>query len=128
MREDYSPDDRAWDYFSHDHARSRAYRWNEDGLGGLCDDQQRLCCALTLWNGKDPYLKGTKRGQTTFSVLSPCSKPATVLALRHPPSSAAARMNPSTLVNNRAGDVRTHQGRMVMDLLSRWPIGGSVYG
>ena len=54
VREDYSADGSAWDYFPHDHARSRAYRWNEDGLAGLCDDQQRLCFALALWNGRDP--------------------------------------------------------------------------
>ncbi len=57
VREDYSADGSAWDYFPHDHARSRAYRWNEDGLAGLCDDQQRLCFALALWNGRDPILK-----------------------------------------------------------------------
>ncbi|MCL4504564.1 MAG: glucosidase [Chloroflexi bacterium] len=57
VREDYSPNGAAWDYFPHDHARSRAYRWNEDGLGGVCDDQQRLCLALALWNGHDPILK-----------------------------------------------------------------------
>ena len=57
VREDYSPDGRAWDYFPHDHARSRAYRWNEDGLAGLCDDRQNLCFALSLWNGMDPILK-----------------------------------------------------------------------
>src|SRR3712207_3422814 len=57
VREDYSPYGTAWSYFPHDHARSRAYRWNEDGLAGLCDDQQRLCFALALWNGHDPILK-----------------------------------------------------------------------
>ncbi len=57
VREDYSPDGSAWSYFPHDHARSRAYRWNEDGLGGICDDAQRLCLALALWNGQDPILK-----------------------------------------------------------------------
>ncbi len=57
VREDYSPDGNAWDYFPHDHARSRAYRWNEDGLGGICDDRQFLCFALALWNGADPILK-----------------------------------------------------------------------
>jgi hypothetical protein len=56
VREDYSPDGAAWEYFPHDHARSRAYRWNEDGLAGVCDDQQFLCFALALWNGKDPIL------------------------------------------------------------------------
>src|SRR5213083_474673 len=57
VREDYSEDGDAWDYFTHDQARSRAYRWGEDGLAGISDDQQRLCFALALWNGKDPILK-----------------------------------------------------------------------
>jgi hypothetical protein len=57
VREDYSLDGNAWDYFSHDQARSRAYRWGEDGLAGFSDDKQRLCFALALWNGKDPILK-----------------------------------------------------------------------
>jgi len=57
VREDYSPDGNAWAYFTHDQARSRAYRWGEDGIGGVCDDRQRLCLALALWNGKDPILK-----------------------------------------------------------------------
>jgi Mannosylglycerate hydrolase MGH1-like glycoside hydrolase domain len=57
VREDYSADGRAWEYFPHDHARSRAYRWNEDGLAGFCDRDQHLCLALALWNGRDPILK-----------------------------------------------------------------------
>jgi hypothetical protein len=57
VREDYSEFGTAWDYFPHDHARSRAYRWNEDGLAGICDRHQVLCFALALWNGKDPILK-----------------------------------------------------------------------
>jgi hypothetical protein len=57
VREDYSPDGSAWDYFPHEHARSRAYRWSEDGLAGICDDRQYLCFALALWNGRDPILK-----------------------------------------------------------------------
>ena len=57
VREDYSQDGNAWDYFTHDHARSRAYHWGEDGLAGFCDVKQRLCFALALWNGKDPILK-----------------------------------------------------------------------
>src|SRR5262245_52624336 len=57
VREDYSDDGSAWEHFPHDHARSRAYRWNEDGLLGLCDREGRLCFALALWNGKDPILK-----------------------------------------------------------------------
>jgi len=64
VREDYSEDGNAWDYFSHDQARSRAYRWGEDGLGGLCDDRQRLCFALALWNERDPILKERLFGLT----------------------------------------------------------------
>ena len=65
VREDYSADGDAWDYFPHDHARSRAYRWGEDGLAGICDDQQRLCFALALWNGRDPILKERLFGLTS---------------------------------------------------------------
>jgi Glycosyl hydrolase family 63 C-terminal domain len=57
VREDYSADGDAWAYFPHDHARSRAYRWSEDGLAGICDDRQMLCFALAFWNGRDPILK-----------------------------------------------------------------------
>jgi len=57
VREDYSEAGTAWEYFPHDHARSRAYRWSEDGLAGICDLRQRLCLALALWNGRDPILK-----------------------------------------------------------------------
>ncbi len=64
VREDYSEGGNAWDYFTHDQARSRAYRWGEDGLAGLSDDQQRLCFALALWNGKDPILKERLFGLT----------------------------------------------------------------
>jgi hypothetical protein len=64
VREDYSSDGNAWDYFSHDQARSRAYRWGEDGLGGITDDHNLLCFALALWNGKDPILKERLFGLT----------------------------------------------------------------
>jgi hypothetical protein len=57
VREDYSADGNAWAYFPHDHARSRAYRWGEDGIAGICDRYQVLCFALALWNGRDPILK-----------------------------------------------------------------------
>ncbi|HLN09819.1 MAG TPA: glucosidase [Xanthobacteraceae bacterium] len=57
VREDYSANGDAWNYFPHEHARSRAYRWGEDGIGGFCDSKQRLCAAVALWNGKDPILK-----------------------------------------------------------------------
>jgi hypothetical protein len=64
VREDYSQDGDAWNFFTHDHARSRAYRWGEDGLGGISDDKQHLCFALALWNGKDPILKERLFGLT----------------------------------------------------------------
>jgi hypothetical protein len=64
VREDYSPDGDCWNSFPHDHARSRAYRWGEDGLLGICDDDGRLCFALALWNGKDPILKERLFGLT----------------------------------------------------------------
>ena len=64
VREDYSHDGNAWDHFSHDQSRSRAYRWGEDGLGGISDDKQRLCFALALWNERDPILKERAFGLT----------------------------------------------------------------
>jgi hypothetical protein len=64
VREDYSHDGNAWDYFSHDHARSRAYRWGEDGLAGISDDKQQLCFAIALWNGRDAILKERLFGLT----------------------------------------------------------------
>jgi hypothetical protein len=64
VREDYSEHGTAWEYFPHDHARSRAYRWGEDGIGGISDEQQRLCFALALWNGVDPILKERYFGLT----------------------------------------------------------------
>src|ERR1043166_8093809 len=64
VREDYSTWGEAWDHFPHDHARSRAYRWNEDGIAGICDRHQRLCFSLALWNGRDPILKERLYGLT----------------------------------------------------------------
>lgn len=64
VREDYSEHGNAWDYFPHDHARSRVYRWGEDGIAGISDDMQRICFALALWNGKDPILKERMFGLT----------------------------------------------------------------
>ena len=64
VREDYSHDGNAWDYFSHDQARSRAYHWGEDGLAGISDDKQLLCFSIALWNGKDPILKERMFGLT----------------------------------------------------------------
>src|SRR5262245_46002079 len=66
VREDYSESGDAWSYFPHEHARSRAYRWSEDGLGGICDRNQILCLALALWNEKDEILK-----ERAFGVAGP---------------------------------------------------------
>src|SRR5580658_862683 len=64
VREDYSADGDAWTYFPFEHAGSRAFRWNEDGMGGICDTEQRVCLALALWNGQDPILKERPYGLT----------------------------------------------------------------
>jgi hypothetical protein len=64
VREDYSQDGDAWNYFTHDHSRSRAYRWGEDGLAGVSDDKQQLCFSIALWNGRDPILKERLFGLT----------------------------------------------------------------
>src|SRR5216110_1421503 len=64
VREDYSQDGNAWNYFSHDQSRARAYRWGEDGLAGISDDKQQLCFAMALWNGRDPILKERLFGLT----------------------------------------------------------------
>src|ERR1700761_2594256 len=66
VREDYSPGGNAWEYFPHEHARSRAYRWNEDGLAGISDRNQYLCFAMALWNGQDPILKERLFGLTNL--------------------------------------------------------------
>ncbi|MGH9677668.1 MAG: MGH1-like glycoside hydrolase domain-containing protein, partial [Candidatus Acidiferrum sp.] len=64
VREDYSPGGTAWEFFPHDHARSRAYRWGEDGIGGICDRHQMICFGLAMWNGRDPILKERLFGLT----------------------------------------------------------------
>src|ERR1041385_1379779 len=64
VREDYSPYGSAWEYVSHDAARSRAYRWGEEGIAGICDDEQLLVFGLGLWNGKDPIIKERLFGLT----------------------------------------------------------------
>src|SRR5215217_5294635 len=64
VREDYSEHGEAWDYFPHDHARSRVYRWGEDGIAGISDDMQRICFSVAMWNGKDPILKERLFGLT----------------------------------------------------------------
>ena len=70
VREDYSEDGNAWAYFSHDQARSRAYRWGEDGLGGISDDKQRLCFALAVWNGRDPIRRSACSGSPTARAIT----------------------------------------------------------
>ena len=70
VREDYSPHGNAWEYFSHDQARARAYRWGEDGIAGISDDSQRLCLALGLWNGRDPILKERLFGLTKARAIT----------------------------------------------------------
>ena len=70
VREDYSANGDAWGYFPHDHARSRAYRWGEDGIGGICDRHQHICFALALWNEKDPILK-----ERLFGLTNPRRQP-----------------------------------------------------
>jgi hypothetical protein len=64
VREDYSANGAVWDYLPHDQARSKAYRWNEDGIAGICDRHQYICFALALWNGRDPFLKERMFGLT----------------------------------------------------------------
>src|SRR6202161_479380 len=64
VREDYSPGGTAWEYFPHEHARSRAYRWGEDGIAGMSDAEQRVCLSLALWNGRDSILKERLFGLT----------------------------------------------------------------
>lgn len=80
VREDYSPSGTAWEYFDHDQARSRAYRWNEDGLGGICDEKQRICFALSLWNGRCyPVTRlssgAMQEGNTTGALSAPARIP-----------------------------------------------------
>jgi hypothetical protein len=78
VREDYSPGGTAWEFFPHDHARSRAYRWGEDGIAGISDRHQMICFALALWNGRDPILKerlwsdgkpGNQRGRKEYYFI-----------------------------------------------------------
>ena len=66
VREDYSADGEAWKYFTHEHARSRSYRWNEDGIGGFCNRFQNICLGVALWNEQDPFLK-----ERFFGVTGP---------------------------------------------------------
>jgi len=70
VREDYSADGTAWEHFDHDQARSRAYRWSEDGIAGICDEGQRLCFALTLWNGRDGILKACSASRATRATMA----------------------------------------------------------
>src|SRR4029434_7151364 len=81
VREDYSDSGNCWDFLAHDQARSRAYRWGEDGLGGISDDHQLLCFAPALWNGKDPTLKERLFGLTNSAANPGASVRETELSL-----------------------------------------------
>ena len=82
VREDYSRDGAVWEYFPHDHARSRAYRWNEDGLAGICDRHQNICFALALWNRRDPILKERLFGLTRQGRQPQRGRQGTILLSR----------------------------------------------
>ena len=86
VREDYSPGGTAWEFFPHDHARSRAYRWGEDGIGGISDRHQMICFSLALWNGRDPILKERLFGLTGNQGINLPDRPGQVGArpLRQP--------------------------------------------
>src|SRR5947199_5138800 len=85
VREDYSVDGNAWESFSHDQARSRAYRWGEDGLAGPCDERQFLCFALALWNERDPILKERAFGLTNNEgITARTSRSTTTSSTRRP--------------------------------------------
>ncbi len=70
VREDYSADGTAWEYFPFEHSHLRAYRWGEDGIAGICDNHQRLCFALAFWNGRDPILKERLFGSPAIRAIT----------------------------------------------------------
>jgi hypothetical protein len=86
VREDYSPDSNAWDYLSHDHSRSRAYRWGEDGIAGFSDHYQRLCLSLALWNGRDPILKERLFGLTNAEGITKIARSSITTWTPPPPT------------------------------------------
>src|ERR1700741_5385465 len=92
VREDYSADGSAWDYFPHDHASSRAYRWSEDGIGGFCDGQQQLCLALALGNERDPILKERLFGLANGEGNHGEDVKEYYFSLDNPPTHSYARM------------------------------------
>ncbi len=93
VREDYSADGNAWDYLPHDHARSQAYRWGEDGLAGFCVIEQRLCLGLALWNGRDPILKERAFGLTGPQRFPKSPPPVMWAAASTLPVSMSARIS-----------------------------------
>src|SRR5260370_13601752 len=103
VREDYSTHGNAWEYLPHDHARSRAYRWNEDGLAGISDRRQLICFALALWNERDPILKerifgltgrnSNSRQVATFLVMRVLSRIPVSLAAQETPRSRTCRIH-----------------------------------
>jgi hypothetical protein len=122
-REDYSADGAAWRYFPFDHALSRAYRWSEDGLASLSDREQRLCFALSSWNGRDPILKErifslsgraitarTRRaigGLSTRRRPTPCRDSAIAIRKRNFPTSAYGRRTRSAHASSRNSSFST---------------------
>src|SRR3989338_1331385 len=112
VREDYSPDGTAWDYFTHDQARSRAYRWGEDGIFGISDNHQRLCFALALWNGSDPILKERFFGLS--GIANAASKGCSV--------ASATRTRIPDRADNAARPATTIAPGMSCATLTRWTI------
>ena len=87
VREDYSPHGTAWESFPHDQARSRAYRWNEDGLAGISDRHQYICFAIALWNGRDPILKERSSASRAMKgTMAKTSKSITSISIRPRPT------------------------------------------
>jgi hypothetical protein len=108
VREDYSAGGSAWEHFPHDHARSRAYRWGEDGLLGITDRECRLAFALALWNGKDPFLK-----ERLFGLTNPQGAVSATPSSRSPtraPSPAATRTS-SRSTRRRGRTTSEHRAR-----------------
>ena len=104
VREDYSEGGTAWDYFTHDHARSRAYRWGEDGIAGFCDDRQLLCLSLALWNGQDPILKERLFGLTNAAGQPRRGRQGTLLLSR---CGAEPRLSDGCSTSCRRPHIRT---------------------
>jgi hypothetical protein len=101
VREDYSSNGDAWNYFSHDNAQYRAYRWGEDGLAGISDDRQLLCFALALWNGRDPILK-----ERLFGLNNSEGRPTTFYRPKHASMRRRKSSDEPAPATTRAADIR----------------------